>query len=272
MDLYPFLTMTTKDGDEKMRNHHLGSYQKILEKCFDENSRQRSLFKLLQDQADDLLSNNLQAADLNNVLGSLCLGPIMPTDIMFQYESSTFFDLCGVGGLTDNTIWRPSNSILEEVEIANNQPHEYDLPICAAVTTCHRVNFGNILQELAVYFFTLPQVLIRERYMVFLLHSYCHVLTMTLEMLDVDWQKHFGPLNFNKMIVEFYQHIPRGLLSSIILHMERTDPDQLKNFIDQGKTTVIDSSLKVETLKYIPLTEERVEFLLSLLSVVHKPV
>ena len=89
---------------------------------------------------------------------------------------------------------------------------------------------------------------------------------MTLEMLDVDWQKHFGPLNFNKMIVEFYQHIPRGLLRSIIQHMERTDPDQLAELLDQGKTSpVIDSSLKVETMKYIPLTKERVDFLLSLL-------
>lgn len=244
-----------------------------MEKYFtDENSRPRRLLRLLQDQADDLLGRNLEEADLSNVLGSLCLGPVMPTEIMFQYEnSSAFFDLCGVGGLTDNIIWRPP-PMTDEKTGFNHHP-QYDLPICAAVTTCQGVHFGNILQELAVYFFTLPQALIRERYIVFLLQSYCHVLTMTLEMLDVDWQKHFGPLNFNKMIVEFYQHIPRGLLCSIIQHMERTDPDQLSELLEQGRTLpVIDSSCKMETMRYIPLTQERVDFLLSLLNLVHKPV
>ena len=68
----------------------------------------------------------------------------------------------------------------------------------------------NFFQELALYFFTLPEPLIRERYIVFLLQSYCHVLTMTLEMLDVNWGRHFGAdLTFTKVWLITYFHQSR---------------------------------------------------------------
>ena len=112
--------------------------------------------------------------------------------------------------------------------------------ICAAVTTCHRVHFGHLLKELALYFFTLPESLIRERYIVFLLQSYCHVLTMTLEMLDVNWGRHFGAdLTFTKMVVAFYRFIPQAILRAVIAHMELTDPDQLEALLLNKQDFVI---------------------------------
>ena len=272
LDLFPFLAKTKSQADlqdeREKRRHHLESYAKLLELYFDEQSRERKLFKQLMSSVDELYEDDIKE-DLSNTLGSLCLGEIMPTEIKFQYES-TFFDLCGIGG-ADNIIWGCSSGGIDEGAEARE-----DLlnPICAAVTTCHRVGFGHLLKELAVYFFTLPESLIRERYIVFLLQSYAHVLTITLEMLDVDWQKYFGALNFNRMVVSFYEHIPRAMLRSIVAHMEMTDPQHLLSLLEHGKAPVIEdkTSFGSSRLQYIPLTEKRVQFLLSLLNLVHKPV
>lgn len=62
---------------------------------------------MLMAQADDLLNDNLKQ-DMCDVLGSVCLGPIMGNEVMFQYENSRFFDLCGVGG-ANNIIWNNVN-------------------------------------------------------------------------------------------------------------------------------------------------------------------
>ena len=103
-------------------------------------------------------------------------------------------------------------------QIAGFLPRVLDFWVPHSITI-HRVHYGHLLKELSDYFFFLPEPLIRERYIVFLLQSYCHVLTMTLEMLDVDWQKHFGELSFNKMVIAFYHHVPRAILQSVIVHM-----------------------------------------------------
>ena len=164
----------------------------------------------MENYKDELFRDTLKQ-DMCDPLGGLCLGTPTPHEIMYQYETN-FFDLCGVGGA--NIIW---HSVNEDDKM--NDSDENDVPICAAVTTVHRVHYGHLLKELSDYFFFLPEPLIRERYIVFLLQSYCHVLTMTLEMLDVDWQKHFGELSFNKMVVAFYHHVPRAILQSVIVHM-----------------------------------------------------
>ena len=102
---------------------------------------------------------------------------------------------------------------------------------------------------------------------------------MTLEMLDVDWQKHFGDLSFNKMVIAFYRHVPRAILQSVIVHMELTDPLELSSLFENKKPPVIlteksnnqqQNSLNLQ--KYIPLTHKRVQFLLSLMNIVQKSV
>jgi len=267
LDLFPFLHKTDSD-DVMKRQQHLNNYQRLLELHYDTDSRQVHLFKMLMAQADDLLNDNLKQ-DMCDVLGSICLGPIMANEVMFQYENSKFFDLCGVGG-ANNIIW---NNIISDKGNELDEDSTHLSPICAAITTCHRVHFGHLLKELALYFFTLPESLIRERYIVFLLQSYCHVLTMTLEMLDVNWGRHFGAdLTFTKMIVAFYRFIPQAILRAVIAHMELTDPDELEKLLSNKQDFVIQMTDKQSHLKYIPLTHERVHFLLSLMNRVHKPV
>jgi len=285
LDSFPFLYCQNDSvsGQARQRQVHLDNYQRLLEHHYPQpDARPRRLFELLRGQAEDLLQDNLKE-DMCDVLGSVCLGPVMSHEVMFQYESQ-FFDLCGVGG-ADNIIW---NSVKYEEDDENSNL----TPICAAVTNCQKVHFGHLLKELSVYFFTLPEALIRERYIVFLLQSYCHVLTMTLEMLDVNWGRHFGDLTFTKMIVAFYSYIPQALLRAVIAHMELTDPDHLEAHLASKETNfVIDPSSSVKDksshptsppsgssssastpLKYIPLTKERIKFLLSLTNRVHKPV
>lgn len=285
MDLFPFLHKTKSSEQIAKSEVHLKNYERLLSLYYNSQSRQRRLFKeLVQAHKDELFRDNLKQ-DMCDVLGGLCLGTPTFHEIMFQFETN-FFDLCGVGGA--NIIWHAINE--SEDKAANGGDDEDDdrvSPICAAVTTCHRVHYGHLLKELANYFFLLPEPLIRERYIVFLLQSYCHVLTMTLEMLDVDWQKHFNELSFNKMVVAFYTYVPQAILQSVITHMELTDPDELNSLL-ANKTVISPSSMsssgpssnnssscnsqQIHLQKYIPLTPKRVHFLLSLMNPVHKSV
>lgn len=202
------------------RQVHLTNYLRLLSRYFAENSREIQLFKMLLDQSDQLLKADDNQDLLCDNLAGTCLGAVMSHEVMFQYESN-FFDLCGVGG-ADNIIWNVNNTASDGDE-DDDEDVSSTSPICAAVTTCHRVHFGHLLKELAVYFFTLPEPLIRERYVVFLLQSYCHVLTMTLEMLDVNWGKHFADLTFNKMIHIFckFHSLRRNLVKSTRIFFNR---------------------------------------------------
>ena len=63
---------------------------------------------------------------------------------------------------------------------------------------------------------------------------------MTLEMLDVNWGRHFGSdLTFTKMVVAFYRFIPQAILRAVIAHMELTDPDQLEGLLSNKQDYVI---------------------------------
>ena len=99
------------------------------------------ILQMLLAQADDLLYDNLKQ-DMCDVLGSVCLGAIMGNEVMFQYENSKFFDLCGVGG-ANNIIW---NNVISDKNNGSDEDSTHLSPICAAVTTCHRVHFGHLLK------------------------------------------------------------------------------------------------------------------------------
>lgn len=62
------------------------------------------------------------------------------------------------------------------------------------------------------------------------------------------------------------------MLRAVIAHMELTDPTQLEALLSDKVAPVIDVPKSLTPLKYIPLTQERVQFLLSLMNRVHKPV
>ena len=120
---------------------------------------------MLLAQADDLLYDNLKQ-DMCDVLGSICLGAIMGNEVMFQYENSKFFDLCGVGG-ANNIIW---NNVISDKNNGSDEDSTHLSPICAAVTTCHRVHFGNLLKVFMPCpsvgpkrFWTVQIVLVRDK-------------------------------------------------------------------------------------------------------------
>lgn len=63
------------------------------------------------------------------------------------------------------------------------------------------------------------------------------------------------------------------MLRAVIAHMELTDPDQLESLLLNKEAPVIEETpLTSPNVKYIPLTPERVTFLLSLMNRVHKPI
>ena len=116
---------------------HLENYEKLLSLYFDPKSRQRKLFKQLVEAFKDDLFRDTLKQDMCDPLGGLCLGTPTPHEIMYQYETN-FFDLCGVGGA--NIIW---HSVNEEDKMNESDD---DVPICAAVTTVHRVHYGHLLK------------------------------------------------------------------------------------------------------------------------------
>ena len=54
-----------------------------------------------------------------------------------------------------------------------------------------------------------------------MLQSYCHVLTTTLTLLDVDWAAttHFCNMNFPQFAERFYGAVPQAVLKLSLIHI-----------------------------------------------------
>ena len=75
-----------------------------------------------------------------------------------------------------------------------------DVPVCAAVACLCDVHYGSVIEELATLFYLLPEPIVRSTYLVFMLQNYCHVLTLTLEMLNIEWEDKFrSELDFQRL-------------------------------------------------------------------------
>ena len=192
------------------------------------------------DKANNSLGNEI------NVLSGVCLGSVVPSEIMFQYH--------------------------------NNKPgggNEEDSPVCAAVTSLHQVHFGNFLLELATLFYLLPVPLVRSCYMVFMLQNYCHVLTLTLEMLCIDWQAKFNRMSFQSVITLFFKQLPQAIVAAVVISMQQTDAHELASLIHNRPYNPASSGGGNQPRfanRYIPLTSSRIEFLIRLMGAVPKPV
>jgi hypothetical protein len=96
-------------------------------------------------------------------------------------------------------------------------------------------------------------------------------------------------------VLAFFRQIPQAILRSIIAHMKLTDPDELDRLVSSGsspqhptnnnnnyssnscnsdnnKNGKSDSNCRLQRRKTVPLTPARVDFLMSLLDIVRKPV
>jgi hypothetical protein len=72
---------------------------------------------------------------------------------------------------------------------------------------------------------------------------------------------------------EFYRQVPQAILRAILAHMKLTDADELDRIVANGKASDDDDAdTKSQRRKTIPLTEQRIDFLMGLLDVLHKPV
>lgn len=271
LDLFPYLHCDQMGTVEK-RQKHMESYRQLVtwySKLHPDDRRLQLLDELCK-HAKELLDVDLQR-DFCDPMGSLCLGSVLPSEVMFQNEQVLpgLFDFCNSnskGGDSNRVLFNTDDTEAEEEEVEGADA----TPVCAAVTTCHRVHYGHILRELARFFFIMPEPLVRDTYLILMLQSYCHVLTMTLEMLHVDWHKHFDNMSFHKLVKRFFDHVPQAILHAIDLHMEMTDPDEVETLLKNG--TLQQPSPPDTCSKYIPLTAQRVEFLVHLLDPVHKSV
>ena len=153
-------------------------------------------------------------------------------------------------------------------------------PICAAVTCLRDVHFGHLILEVATLFYVLPEPLVRSTYLVFMMQNYCHVLTLTLEMLHVtDWPVAFKSVaSLPKVLEAFFQVLPQAILAAVEVCMEQTDPQELSSLVSDGGHSKAGGNFKkakIEEAKFanqfVPLTESRIQFLVRLMDAVKKP-
>lgn len=248
LDLYPFLHTDECKYEKPELDRLLDMYGSLL-RIRDPPDLHRRLQCLeeFRSNSPDLLSDSLRQ-DMRDNFGCLALGSTFPTEVMFQYEKSYdgLFELAGDG------------QVVDVVESS---------PLCAALTTLKNCHYGHIVRDLAQCFFTLPNRLVRHHYMIFMLQSYCHVLTLTLELLEVDYVRLFK-MTFHQFVNAFYCFVPHAVLRAILVNMARTDPSEVKLLACHGKVP----HQRLNDDSYIPLTPQRVEFLVGLSDLIRKSV
>jgi len=101
--------------------------------------------------------------------GGVCIGDVLPSEIMFQYEASfaSLFDLCRDG--YDAKKCQDCVDSDDEDDFLNTDVDAKRTAVCAAVATCHRVHFGHILRELATLFYIMPEPIVRQQYLILML-------------------------------------------------------------------------------------------------------
>ena len=222
---FPFLK---KENSTRQDLHLLNMYESLLKWVFKgKKTREILLFQELR----KLYGTEPESSEK---LMGVCLGTILPSEIMFQ------------------------------------SPTDESNPVCGAVTCLHRVHFGHLLREVATLFYVLPTPLVRSSYLVFMLQNYCHVLTLTMEMLSLDWHTRFDRMSFQNVLTVFMEQIPHAILAAVVTCMKQTDPNELEALVS-GKTYVRQHHPRFAN-NHIPLTPSRVDFLVKLMEKIHKPV
>lgn len=136
--------------------------------------------------------------------GGVCVGDVLPSEVMFQYEASftSLFDICKNG--FDEKKWSECNDGDGDVDMDRDHKRT---PVCAAVATCHRVHFGHILRELATMFFIMPEPLIREKYLILMLQVCWKILskkpTLQIHSIPQIQRSRYFP-SFDTYPVTFY--------------------------------------------------------------------
>ena len=196
----------------------------------------------------------------------LCLGKITARALSYQYEDSKASD--------DNT-----DSSTKCNQSKDNDIQKDNNPVCAAVNEVHLFHFGNIFKELAYLFYILPDPICRSHYLVPLIELYSDVLRQTFEMLDLDWKTVFDGLNIVKVLHHFFRYISEAIIDTIIVQMKHTNVIELTNICknltkpSRLKDTVVEGSNDYSIpSKFIPLSIERIQYLIDVLNLIYKPI
>jgi len=261
-DKYPFLLSrhgrVCSGHEEKLHQMYL-SLLKWKFKGNKKTPRQILLFNQIRKLAKKVKTscNNGQVKGTVSLNG-VCMGNVLPSEVMFQYSSPPVVT-------------------------------SHDVPVCAAVSCLRDVHYGSVIEELATLFYLLPEPIVRSTYMVFMLQNYCHVLTLTLEMLNIEWEDKFRNHTFPKIVKTFFLVLPAAVLRAVEICMEQTDPQELSHLITNGTTmnnknssycptqntgssnTENEDQAKFEN-KFVPLTDARIQFLIRLMDQVKLPV
>nr|XP_040564965.1 uncharacterized protein LOC121114914 [Lepeophtheirus salmonis] len=138
-------------------------------------------------------------------------------------------------------------------------PVERDLnipPKSAALINSKYVSYTRITRDIAILFFTSADTIIRRFYLVKCIETYVETLGIALGQLGVDTDK-IG-MNYTGVMLDIQHQLLYGFLVGVLVAMANTNPADLKR---KEENSSINESEKI----YIPLTKDRIEFLLDLM-------
>ena len=271
IEKYPYLDggSTLRSSENKNQEEFeecLKMYEQLLNWYYDGDKTVRQVMLLAELKKQYIDSNRTLKENTDSLPNGLCLGKITARALSYQYEDSKASD--------DNT-----DSSTKCNQIKDNSIQKDNNPVCAAVNEVHLFHFGNIFKELAYLFYILPDPICRSHYLVPLIELYSDVLRQTFEMLDLDWKTVFDGLNIVKVLHHFFHHISEAIIDTIIVQMKHTNVIELTNICknltkpSRLKDTVVEGSNDYSIpSKFIPLSMERIQYLIDVLNLIYKPI
>ena len=271
IEKYPYLDggSTLRSSENKNQEEFeecLKMYEQLLNWYYDGDKTVRQVMLLAELKKQYIDSNRTLKENTDSLPNGLCLGKITARALSYQYEDSKASD--------DNT-----DSSTKCNQIKDNSIQKDNNPVCAAVNEVHLFHFGNIFKELAYLFYILPDPICRSHYLVPLIELYSDVLRQTFEMLDLDWKTVFDGLNIVKVLHHFFHYISEAIIDTIIVQMKHTNVIELTNICknlakpSRLKDTVVEGSHENSIpSKFIPLSIERIQYLIDVLNLIYKPI
>lgn len=121
------------------------------------------------------------------------------------------------------------------------------------------VTYTRVTRDLAVLFFTSTDSLVRRFYLIKVIETYSEALYTALWQLGINTDS-FG-MNYHSVINDFQQHILYGFMLGILTGMANTDPNDIEKLCN----TYQPNDETKEDESFIPLTEDRIKFLVDLM-------
>ena len=271
IEKYPYLnggsTLTPSENQNQEEFEEcLKMYEQLLNWYYNGDKTVRQVMLLAELKKQYIDGNRTLKENTDSLPNGLCLGKITARALSYQYEDSKASD--------DNTDLSTKCN-----QVKNNSIQKDNNPVCAAVNEVHLFHFGNIFKELAYLFYILPDPICRSHYLVPLIELYSDVLRQTFEMLDLDWKTVFDGLNVVKVLHHFFNYISEAIIDTIIVQMKHTNAMELANICknlakpSRLKETVVEGNHGTSIpSKFIPLSIERIQYLIDLLNLIYKPI